>query len=53
MTIYGHAKNDTPKFMTMYDLTKNDTPKFIFYLKKGTPKMAHPVPVYMEVTPPG
>ena len=38
MTIYGHAKNDTPKFMTMYDLTKNDTPKFIFYLKKGTPK---------------
>ena len=36
--IYGHAKNDTPKFMTMYDLTKNDTPKFIFYLRKGTPK---------------
>ena len=39
--------------MTMYNLIKSDTPKFILYLRKGTLKMAHPVPVYVEVTPPG
>ena len=38
--------------MTTCDFTKNDIPKFIFCSKKGTPKMAHPVPAYMEVTPP-
>ena len=38
--------------MTTCDFTKNDSPKFIFCSKKGTPKMAHPVPAYMVVTPP-
>ena len=38
--------------MTMYNLNKHDPLKFIFYLKKAAQKMAHPVPVYMEVTPP-
>ena len=36
-----------PQNQSMYDLTKNDTPKCIFYLDKGTQKMAHPV----QVTP--
>ena len=39
--------------MTTYNLTKNDTPKFISCSKKAPQKMARPVPVYMEVTPPG
>ena len=52
--IYGHAKNDTPKFMTMYDLTKNDTPKFIFYQKKGTPKNGTSrTSIYGSYPPPG
>ena len=48
----GDAENDAPKFMTTYYLTKNDTPKFISCSKKAPQKMARPVPVYMEVTPP-
>ena len=32
----------------MFNLTISDTPKLI---KKGTLKMVHPVPVYVEITP--
>ena len=38
--------------MNTCDITRNNTPKFIFCSKKGTLKMAHPVPAYMIVTPP-
>ena len=38
--------------MTTFDFTKNDTPNFIFCSTKGTPKMAHPVPECIVVTPP-
>ena len=37
--------------MTPCDFPENDTPKSIFCSKKGTPKMAHPVPAHMVVTP--
>ena len=44
--------NDTPKFMSICDLTKNETLKYIFCRRKGSPKEAHPVPLYMIVRPP-
>ena len=44
--------NDTPKSMTTFDFTINDTPKLISARKKAPPKMAHPIPAYMVVTPP-
>ena len=37
----------------MFGFSKVDALKFIFYLKKGTPKMAYPVPVHVGVTSPG